>query len=216
LAQVLKQRYHDRSSLDVLIFSSHDAAKKWIVLTMHSGPQAFKWETYFHGAYSYDPLLHEEYINISPDPLQSQIGSRTETQINLPIVGPPQCKIQLNGRCLLVLPAIWPFRHEAVWDREWGSVALAGKVAPNGRIGDIRVVESLLSAGENGDFLKKVAIQNLKAWRFEAASHPDAIRMTYEYRYTPPGPAGRTWQMPVKMELPDKSVVEMNLSILKP
>ncbi|MFZ0959942.1 MAG: hypothetical protein WAO35_03485 [Terriglobia bacterium] len=216
LAQELKQRYRDRSEIDVLIFSDNDAAKKWIVSGKHARPERLNWNSNLHGYYTYDRAMQEERIEISPDPLQSQIDSPTETIINLPITGTPQCKIQLDARCLLVLPSIWPFRGESDENKESGSVALAGEVAPNGGVGGIRVVESSLNPGEDGDFLKKVAIQNLQAWRFEAVSHADAIRTTYEFRNTPPRPGKRSYHVEVQMEQPDKSVTQINLSILVP
>jgi hypothetical protein len=210
LAGALKQRYGDRKSIWCGIFSDRKVAEQYVLLTGLDDPAVmFKRNTFRHAIYSLE-RGQSERLYLSPDPLQSGPGSSTDTIINLRVVGTPQCKIQLNGRCLLVLPTIWPFRGGS------GSVTLAGKVAPNGRVGGVHVIESHLSPGEEGDFLKSVAIQNLKAWRFEAVSHPDTIRMTYEFRYTPPRPGERSYHVEVQMEQPDKSVVQINLSFLKP
>jgi len=216
LASALKRRYGDRKSILCEIFSDRSVAKQYVLLTSLDDPAVmFKRTTFMHATYSYGPD-HGERLRINPDPLQAGPGSSTETIINLPVAGTPQCRVQLNGRCLLVLPTIWPFRGGSDESGESGSVTLGGKVAPNGRIRDIRVLESHLSRGEDEDFLRSAALQNLKAWRFETGAHPEAFRVTYQYRLTPPHPGERSYHAEVRLEQPDNSVTEISLSILKP
>ena len=213
LAQELRRRYQDRARIDVLIFTNHAASRKWIVPASEGIPEQSRWNSYFHGAYYYDAAAHEEYIRIDPDPLQATSDSRLSTRINLAATGAPHCRVQAGGRCLLVLPYIWPYQGEYSDQKASGSVTLSGKVAGNGKVGKVRAIESRLTSDEEGDFFKSTAIQNLKAWRFESASHTDVIQVTYDYRIS-------FWHsslhMPVRMQEPGKSAIEMNLSILKP
>jgi hypothetical protein len=217
LAAALKQRYGDHKNIWCGIFSDRKIAERYVLLTsVEPSAEMARRTTYRHAVYSreWDQGLERLYIN--PDPLQDSGLSRTDTVIFLPVVGTPKCKIQLSGRCLLVLPTIWPFWGDPDENKESGSVTLEGKVAPSGRVGRIRIVESHVNPGESGEFLKKVAIRHLDAWRFESAAHGDVIQTTYQYRYTPLRPGERSYHVEVQMEQPDKTVTKLDLSLLEP
>lgn len=216
LASTLKRHYGDHKSILCEIFSDRRTAEKDVILTgLDDPPVMFKLTTFMHAIYSYRQD-ESERLYINPDPLQTGPGSPTETIISLPVAGTPQCKIQLNGRCLLVLPTIWPFRSGTEETKESGSVALSGRVAPDGRVGAIRILRCHLTPGEEGDFLKDLAAKNLRAWRFETGPHPDEIRVTYYYRYSPPRPGETSFHVEVQLGQANKSPVEMSLSILRP
>lgn len=132
------------------------------------------------------------------------------------MTGIPACTIQLTGRCLLVLPTIWPFRSDSDDSGLSGSVDIDAKLTAAGRVKGIRVVDASLRSGEGTAFLKELAVRNLKEWRFESGTHSGSFRVTYEFQHSAPRPGKRSYQVAVRLAKPGESSAEMTLSFLKP
>jgi hypothetical protein len=217
LAEALKRRYPNRA-LVFQIFDDHSAAKRLPVpreLFIEDVPWINRLTAHRHAEYYFDPARHEDWLLLLPDPLKYQ--SRFNTRIDLPISGPPNCKLGLNGRCLLVLPYV---------DEPWGDIAhrfsgavtLAGTIARDGRIRSLRVASARVNPSEFQRVLTLAAVRNLESWRFEPSKQEDALQATYSYRLV--SSVGRTPpvlspQMNVRIELGDKRAVTVELTLLK-
>lgn len=97
-------------------------------------------------------------------------------------------------------------------------MTLTGTIARDGKMADIRVAETNVIPTEGKDELADVVKRNLSSWRFAAAPHSDAIRLTYLFRTDASKgrlPPVRSPRLAVLMEMPDKSLAEVDNSLLK-
>jgi TonB family protein len=204
LAETLKQHYRDREYIGILIFSSHDAA-------MHCNPAPYgdgfpprnggrphSCLESLHANYTYDAIKREEHLDLMPWH-GSVDGGPLATRFDLPLVGAPQCRLQIMGRCLLAL-SDFTYPSEALKRKSSGTVVLTGEIKRNGKVAALRVAESDVNPVEGKDILARAALENLKAWRFDAGERDDPIRITYSYvidASLPRGaPPGVEWGLP--------------------
>ena len=190
LANALKQRYGDRKRTTVLIFSSADAAKRYLPYQPDyapaNGPKQERlqsrqfWVSHLHALYSYDPDNHKEYVDIRPLGSDSNSLSPDRTRIDLPTTAVPHCRLEMSGRCLLELRNIF-YPAAALKQKTSGSIALTGTIARSGKITDIKVAEVNVEPAEGRDLLANEAVRNLMTWRFEPREHEDALRIAYTY-----------------------------------
>jgi hypothetical protein len=185
LAQALKSRYRNRKAIDVLIFSSPIAAKYYRPYEIErDGPitspttEGRFHDRDLHAAYTYDRDTRVEYIDLKP--WGSIVDLTPDTRIPLPLDAAPHCKQEVNGRCLLILGEMhfpWQLGEQAS-----GAVTVTGRIKRNGTVADLQVVDPSGSSGESRAAFVNDALQNLKTWRFEEASHEDALHITYVWR----------------------------------
>jgi hypothetical protein len=204
LAKALKYKYRDRGSISVYIFSSYGAAKRYFpfpAVVDFSSVEPLKWARQMHASYFYDVSKGEEYLEVMP--LGASQGGIYDTRIDLPVVSKPQCRLELNHRCLVALDEItYPTR--AVEAKISGLVTLTGTIARDGLMRDIQLVESNVNPGSGREQLVNEALHNLASWQFASGGHRDTVRITYRYILDPsltfPGPA-------VEVALPDQVVI---------
>jgi len=207
LAKSLRERYRDRKSITIYIFSSREAAKHWVSMQQEETRKHAELGAEMHGAYFCDADKHEEYLLIIPDPRKSYIGAPFDTRIDLPISGTPQCRLQMNSRCLLA------FRHpnypsEALKVKASGTVTLTGTITRDGKMTDVRIAEAAANPPEGRASLANSTLENLKAWRFEPAQHKDAVRITYSYKID--ASLASKGQVDVDFALPSQIVIRSN------
>jgi hypothetical protein len=193
LAGAFRQRFHQRQ-IDILILSSIDAARTFDPYPLGDfGPlKSVKtrklltfssWASHLHGVYLYDQEKQEEHIDIRPIGTDFE-GASTNTRINLPVVGTPHCRLEMNGRCMVALDeAIYP--DEALMKSASGTVTLAGLMKRDGSIADIKVSYIDVLQLENKDALVNAAVQNFKTWRFEPDSRQESIKIKFTYIIDP-------------------------------
>jgi TonB family protein len=190
LAHALRQRYSEQQKIKVLIFSSQDAAERYMPYpTGDYGPlsngKAQKlpnlsfWLSHLHGSYSYDGDKHEEHIDIRPFGSDFE-GGPDDTRISLPVTETPRCHLEMAGRCLLELEHI-AYPDEALTKSMSGTVTLTGLVEPSGKVTGIDVAGVRVQSPATKQVLVDEAVRNLETWKFEPVSRKDQIRITYSF-----------------------------------
>jgi TonB family protein len=201
LAKQLRQRYSDRKKVLIFIFSTDVAAKRYDKpLTGDSTQTRPNWAAQNHAIYSLDADKGEEYLEIQPlgTGPSAVSSSDVHTRIKLPVTSPPACNLEVADRCLLALNAV-NYPWDALKANISGTVTLEGVIARDGVVKQVRIVSREVHPSDSPARLVNAAVQNLKTWRFEAASHPDSIRITYAYLIESSGVPGH---VSVQFELP--------------
>jgi TonB family protein len=212
LAARLKERYRTRAKLDVMIFSSHDAAARYSVVQIETDTtdpnlarlSSHHWQvSQLHGIYSFT-ANGPEYLDIKP--WGSDADQPYDTRISLPAVAPVHCKLEIGGRCLLALSdLVYP---RAPYDaKASGTITLSGSITARGDVTNVRVDESTGSPSDLVEPLIREAVENLKSWRFEAARRPAAFRISYEYLVDPSLGYGHSR---VDFALPERVMIRTN------
>ena len=213
LATALKQRYHDRKSIDVLIFTSFDAARLYSAVQREYDGKSVKeaqllsrhWQTsQLHGLYSYDAEKHEEYVDIKP--WGSDATLPYDTRVMLPVGTVPHCRLEISGRCLLALDDL-VYAGETYTAKASGTVTLAGTITRDGKVTRIQVAEAQsVPSGRTEPFVRE-AVNNLKTWRLEAVPREDTFRITYSYVIDSSLQRG---QVDVQLALPSQVTIRAN------
>jgi hypothetical protein len=192
LAEALKQKYSGRERIDILIFSSREAARRYSPgqadyakpIKRHGNAYDPHWffARQLHASYSYNAAKREEYIDLKP--LGSDGQGPYDTRIKLPVSAAPRCRYEMSGRCLLALEDI-VYPTDALKDKVSGTITLAGTIAREGNMTGVRLAEPNALPTERAELLTKAALQNLTTWRFEEAPKSDAFRITFSYAIDP-------------------------------
>lgn len=217
LAQVFKKRYENRNDISILIFSSQDAAERYVpnppdyVPGKDSRQQKRQsltyWVSQLHGFYSYDAQKHEEYLDIRP--FGSDVaGGPYDTRINLPTAQIPQCRVELSGRCILALERI-SYPDAGLAEKVSGTVALTGSIGTNGKMVGIHAVEVRVIPSGKEEVLVSEALRALSTWRFESRPHQDPFEITFSYVIDPalnvPSPYRK--QVDARLDLPHQVTI---------
>ncbi len=178
LAENLRQRYPDRRTRTIFIFSSHAAAEQYRPYYGDAvGGPAIDWSRQMHGVYSYDSDKGDEYLELMP---LGQGSGPYVSRIDLSGATPRHCRLQINGRCLLAAENL-RYPWDALKAKVSGTVTLTASIRPDGRMAGVQVVEGNVNAGESNSLLAHAASEALRIWRFEPAQHEDSLRITYQY-----------------------------------
>jgi hypothetical protein len=214
LAETLKKQNTKRKDVTILIFTSADAAQNYegdIALGDPGPPPNSKssgavdtlfWAKQLHAVYSYNYEKREEYIRIKPLGLLDDLEE--DTQIKLPAIAVPHCRLEMAGRCLLALDTVM-YARDAYPSRISGDVTLTGVVTRDGRIAGIKVANTSGVPLGKTDLFAHEAIGNLSSWRLERAPREDSIRITYSYIIDESLP--QRGQREVKFTLPERVTV---------
>lgn len=195
LSQTLKERNPGWREITVFIFTSPEAAKYFVMPGVADNPGL--WYKELHVSYDLDVNKHEEGLTIMP------FGFRTPnsyvTSIELPLRGAPPCKLEISGRCALVLENI-KYPGDALKAKASGTVVLIGTIARDGKIKDVRTAEASVNSSEGKTPLIDAAIRSMKAWRFDIGEHDDSFRVTFSYVIDTSRPHGSAtiveWDLP--------------------
>jgi TonB family protein len=190
LAGALKDQFHNRKNITVLMFSAVDAAKYWGPSLPDYAPaegakqqrrQSYTFlNSNLHAVYSYDADKRDEHLDISPFGSAVAYRGPHDTKIDLPAPAKPHCHYEIADRCLLALDDI-SYPGEALQAKVSGTVTLTGIVGRDGRMTRIQVAEASSSVSEEKQLFVREAVNNLRTWRLESAAQRDAIRITYSY-----------------------------------
>jgi hypothetical protein len=199
LAAAFKQKYPGRSDISIMIFSSHEVAKRYTVGRGDYGPvkgakqrqlQSYVyWIRQLHAIYVYDNEKREEYIEIKS--LGSDFDSPYDTRIDLPSVESPHCRLEMDGRCLLAIEEIL-YPADLLKAGVSGTVTLTGTILRNGKIADVKVNDGVVKPGEPRYKLVDEAMKILNSWRFEEAKRQSAFQLSFVYQFDPSLPE-RGW-----------------------
>lgn len=206
LAETLKQQYSDRGNIGILMFSSNEAAKMYLPVYGDGVGDPYIWARQFHASYSRDAEKHEESLVLMPmGKLDS--GGFYDTKIELPVVSNPQCRLQVNRRCLVVLDELY-YPTEALTSRTSGSVTLTGTIAKDGSVNEIHAGKLVVKGGgRKMNALVNEALQNFKTWRFAIAGQRDNVRITYRFVIES---ARSVHGLPMELALPDQVIIRAN------
>lgn len=216
LAQEFRRRYPNRDKIEVLIFSSRDAANVFDPYPVgdsvsRSGEKPplshSSWLSELHGFYLYDARNNDEHLSIRPFGSDFD-GGPDDTRITLPVSGTPRCHLEINGRCLLALEGL-VYPDDALAKSVSGTVTFTGLVDRTGRMTHVRAAEIRVAPPEQREFLVNEAASNLQSWRFEPASRNDEIRITYSYVIDPfvTIPEGYRKYTKSQLELPNQVTI---------
>jgi len=211
LAELLKDRYRDHEYIGILIFSSHYAAVHCNPVPYGDGSRTREGDRsqscleQLHANYSYDAKKSEEHLDIIPG-RGAVDGGTWATRIDLPLVGTPQCRLQINGRCLIAL-SDFLYPSDALKTKASATITLTGTITQRGSMDDVRIVEAVTNPRDERGLFVKEALHNLRTWRFEGAPRRDGVRITYRYAIDASlAPGGKN----VQFALPDEVVISGN------
>lgn len=205
LAGALRQRYSDRKSLLIMMFSSHAAARNYTMpyIPCNVG-RCPNWSVDMHGVFSFNINGVAEAVVISPFGGLRNFGI-FNTRIDVPVASVPHCTLEISSRCLLAASGIeYPWNMLEMRIEVDGDVTLEGDIAKDGRVTKVRIAADEIPRNEPWSMLAKAARNSLEAWRFEPAERIDPIRLTYSY--TVDKSAGIDDRL-VRFELPDRVLI---------
>jgi len=140
--------------------------------------------------YFYNKNKHEEYVLLMPDALHSQADSPLVTRIDLPAQAIPDCRLQINHRCLIAFEDaqhLLRYPEDALRSNASGTVVLTAKISPTGEVKDVEQVNDESGAANANPILASSALENLRTWRFERGDKEESIRLAYSYEIGDPG-----------------------------
>jgi TonB family protein len=202
------KRRLDGDTFNVLFFSSDKAAIEFQPPVEGYQPGWPASGQQLHAMYLFNQKNGGESLDILP--LGYQAPPSVNTTIKLPAATDQNCKLQIQGRCLMVVikPVVYP--EEALEKRASGKITLAATIDSQGRVVNAKILEADRTPASVKQTLANAAIQNLKGWQFNKGSNEQAIRITYSYKIDPSlSPALQT---DVKWELPTQIVIRHNPS----
>jgi len=179
LANSLKQRYPNRESIAVYIFSSQAAARASI-FGQETTKEDLETLAQMHARYTLETRRHEEYVEIMPVGVTSALGAGAySTRIDLPAAASPRCGEEVDKRCLI---AMQEFAYpEAAGRRLSGKVTLIGAITQSGEVSRVRVLRAEASSESEKDLLTNTASEQFSSWRLEPGPRQEAIQITFSY-----------------------------------
>ncbi len=216
LAEALRKRYPGRKKIEVLIFSSAEAARSYhgdldvgddpIPSSAEpAGRHDAAWAArQLHAVYSYVAAPREEHVTIKPTGYSWD--SPEDTRITLPVTLMPRCRLELTGRCLLALDDVL-YDGQAYASKIAATITVTGIVTPRGLLTDMRVADAKSVPPGDADSLTRHTIDNLKSWRLEPASRQDTFRLTYSYAIDS---SLRPGEVVVRFGLPNQVTIRAN------
>lgn len=125
----------------------------------------------FHGFYSYDATTEKEFVELRP--VGSDMETPYDTRIDLPVVAPPHCKLEIDGRCVL---AFSPVLYPGLKDDASGRVSVSAVFDKGGKV--ISAVSTRTNAPAD---LIASSIENVKTWRLQPSTHNYEWQVTFVY-----------------------------------
>jgi TonB family protein len=195
LAETLRRGYSGKSKIDVLIFTSREAAEQYSTGNegdfegRRRGRSRVQLELDLHGTYVFDAVKGEHFVEIHP-------GWTLYSRIPLPVTEAPRCRYEVNARCLLAV-GDYVYPQEVNLRGGEGTVRLSVTIGKDGRVGR----STVLTSDVNDLALQKAALRTVTAWRFEPSSKMDAFEIDVIYRLGEPAQRG---QLLVDVALPSR------------
>jgi TonB family protein len=185
LAQTLRDSHSNWKDVSVLVFSSRDAAERFLPAPVEVQRTWWaRWARQLHAAYFLDSDKHEEYLEIMP------LGFEEESsfaRVDLPLAAQPSCHLDLEHRCLMAVAREIAYPEQALNEKVTGKIVLTGRINRDGRVTEVRVIGADVHPTEDMNLLANAALQNLRAWQFDAGQRDDPMQITYTYTIVPSG-----------------------------
>lgn len=211
LAHAIRERYPNRKTITVLVFTSVDAAANYRVSQSDDAPDRnaekakrrdYHWvRRQLHAMYSFNADRGDDFIAIKP--LGNDEPLPYDTSLPLPLTGTSHCRYEINNRCIVVVDDL-RYPLDAYQDGVTGSVTLTGSVGADGKVTHIRVAEEpKVPAAYVRGFVEH-ATTHLRSWRVERFDRTDAVRVTYSFTIDPVlarGVAKMNLELPGRIEL---------------
>lgn len=179
LVQALRDRPQEGRTVGILFFDSEEAAR-YFLPPVEGYPRRWpEWAKALHAIYSFDADRNEESLDIVP--MGYNTGPSLATTIALPVVAAPQCRLEIQSRCLMAAMEKITYPKEALRMRASGRIVLVGTIGRDGRVTDLHVAEAGVKPDEEKGQLVNAALQDLKTWQFDAAGRDDPIRIIYSF-----------------------------------
>jgi TonB family protein len=206
LGRTLRSRHPEWKDVTVAIFSSSDALKHYPPgggvgddLRPRDSRRIMESKLRLNAAYLLDVAKQREYLELSP---LGDEGTVRDSIIDLPLTGRPSCRLEVGGRCAMVLGALeYPVR--ALDARGQGTITVAGTLKRDGAVRDVRVVDAKVSPVEADRLLKKEVLKNVSGWRVDAGARDEPFRVTFRFAIDDSLPGGPK----VEWALPDHVLV---------
>jgi hypothetical protein len=202
LAEDLKKRHPEWEDIALLIFDSHDIAKKYAGYILEDVPSN-RWAKNLHVMYSLHKAKGEEDLFILP--FGYNTGPSDTTKIVLPVQGKPRCHYEVAGRCAIAFEG-YDYLYR-VGQAASGTVRVSATIDPDGRIDDVRVDEANISPADRRAECVSAAVQDFSRWRLEATGKKEALQMTYTYSVDRGLRQGDT---EVRYDLPNAVLIQTN------
>ena len=188
LAQALRLRRPEQKNFGVFFFSSDEAASYFQppVEGLRGTPLMAR---QFHAYYSFEEAKHEESLSIMP---LGYYHSLLETKMDVPLVGKPHCRLEIQSRCLISALNTMAYPSRAISARASGRIVLAGMIERDGGVAGIHIDEVDVRPDKWKSRLASAAMGDLRTWHFDAGSRTDNFRITYSYFINPLLPKGGT------------------------
>src|SRR5581483_2180259 len=138
LAKHLREIYSDRSKATFTIYDDEVAAKTDMPLTVEADFKDYERAQHRHAVYAFDRSAHSEELTLEPNIRRWREFS---TKLDLATTATQSCNLHINDRCLLAFHDI-DYPWEASGKKNSGTVVLSATIEPNGRLADVRVVDS--------------------------------------------------------------------------
>jgi TonB family protein len=208
LARNLRTSRQDRASFSVLFFTSHEAALNFLPTPLETQHSLWaRWASQLHAAYYWNADKQEEYLEIYPVGFEGSPSYNTQIDLRSAVVD--KCRLQVVGRCAIILE---PFNYprNALKKRVSGQVTLTGTISRDGTVRSIRreAVDGDQNAKQN--LLASAAIQNLSKWQLDPGTRSEKIRVRYVFELDT-SIAGNG-QTQITWDLPNQVVVRASLA----
>jgi TonB family protein len=200
LAQTLRENHSNWKDVSVLVFSSRDAAENFLPAPVEVQRAWWaRWARQLHAAYFLDSDKHEEYLEIMP------LGFEEESsfaRVELPLAARPRCHLNLQNRCLMAVAQEIVYPQQALHAKVTGQIVLTGKINRDGKVTGVRVAGADVHPTKEKNLLANAALQNLRAWQFDAGQRDDPMQIKYSYAMVPSSDSGN--QPTAQFELPSE------------
>jgi hypothetical protein len=181
LARTLRNRRQQHRRFFVSFFDSLEAARYFQGMPVEGGypPRWHEWAKALRAMYSFDLEKREESIEVLP--MGFNTAPSLLTTIDLQLGRAPHCRLEIQNRCLLAAMEKITYPQGAVKTGASAVIVLTGSIAPDGRVMRLVVAQADVKPAAERSQLVNAALEDLKAWRFDAGPHDDAIRITYSF-----------------------------------
>jgi hypothetical protein len=207
LGAALKQRYQSRKTIRILMFSSVEAARRYIgdfdigdtgplpkgSPTIRSASDLAK---DLHGVYLYEATPRSEHVWIKP--FGFSVDQPEDTRIDLPVSGAPHCRLELLGRCIVAFD--YPTYPGSYGEKTTGTVTVTAVATKDGRLTAVQEETSSIRPASRKDAFVNATVKNLSTARLEPSSREETLRITYSYNLDASLQPG---EVSVRFELPN-------------
>jgi hypothetical protein len=201
LGEHFKSRYGGRPLIALHVFASRWAAQHSRGFNkVEESPSERRARAQMHGTYTLDRVRQQEEIEILPS-----LEKADTTVIRLPARDSPQCRLQIDSRCLVAMEELY-YPGAALNSTSSGSVTVTAVANRAGKVTKVRVISSQPAMPSPAiQALVQETAANLKSWRLESADRETKMRLQFSYVIVDPASQSRlenlVWALPDGVEV---------------